>query len=69
MRKIAARTALLCTVAAMFSMVPYSMQASRTNGLTLSSDEAQAVVGRPGTPVSYAGVARRTTRRAVRRGY
>ena len=28
---------------------------------------AQAVVGRPGTPASVAGVARRTTRRAVRR--
>jgi hypothetical protein len=32
---------------------------------------AQAVVGRPLTPVSYAGVARRTTRRSVAysRGY
>ena len=27
--------------------------------------EAQAVIGRPATPMSYAGVARRTTRRAV----
>jgi hypothetical protein len=27
--------------------------------------EAQAIVGRPVTPVSYAGVARRTTRRAI----
>jgi hypothetical protein len=27
--------------------------------------EAQAMVGRPLTPMSYAGVARRTTRRAV----
>jgi len=27
--------------------------------------QAQAVVGRPVTPVSYAGVARRTTRRAI----
>ena len=27
--------------------------------------EAQAVVGRPVTPVSYAGVARRSTRRAI----
>ena len=26
---------------------------------------AQAVIGRPATPVSYAGVARRTTRRRV----
>lgn len=30
--------------------------------------EVQAVVGRPLTPVSYAGVARRTTRRAVGAG-
>jgi len=29
--------------------------------------EAQAVVGRPLTPVSVAGVSRRTSRRAVRR--
>jgi hypothetical protein len=29
------------------------------------SAPAQAVIGRPLTPVSYAGVARRTTRRAV----
>lgn len=27
--------------------------------------QAQAVVGRPMTPISYAGVARRTTRRAI----
>ena len=30
---------------------------------------AQARIGRPLTPMSYAGVARRTTRRAVRRNY
>lgn len=30
--------------------------------------EARAVVGRPLTPVSYAGVARRTTRRGVAAG-
>lgn len=29
---------------------------------------AEAVVGRPLTPMSYAGVARRTTRRTIRRG-
>lgn len=29
--------------------------------------EAQAVIGRPGTPASFAGVARRTTRRVIRR--
>jgi len=30
---------------------------------------AEARVGRPATPVSYAGVARRTTRRVVRTNY
>ena len=29
--------------------------------------EAEALIGRPLTPVSYAGVARRTTRRAIYR--
>lgn len=36
-------------------------------GLTLVT-EAEAVIGRPMTPVSYAGVARRSTRRAVYAG-
>ncbi|SDJ16138.1 MULTISPECIES: hypothetical protein [Bradyrhizobium] len=34
-------------------------------GLSISIESAQARVGRPLTPVSVAGVARRTTRRAV----
>jgi hypothetical protein len=38
---------------------------SPSSGLSLSIDSAQARVGRPLTPVSVAGVARRTTRRAV----
>jgi hypothetical protein len=33
--------------------------------VTFLSSDAHAVVGRPLTPFSYAGVARRTTRRAV----
>ena len=33
----------------------------------VGAGDAQAVVGRPLTPLSYAGVARRTTRRSVRR--
>jgi len=36
-----------------------------SNGLAFSVERAQARVGRPLTPVSVAGVARRTTRRAV----
>lgn len=35
--------------------------------LMLGVGEAQAIVGRPLTPVSYAGVARRTARRTTRR--
>jgi hypothetical protein len=35
--------------------------------LGLLVGQAQAIIGRPLTPLSYAGVARRTTRRAVRR--
>lgn len=36
--------------------------------LLLGGHEAHAVIGRPLTPVSYAGVARRTTRRAAYTG-
>ncbi len=39
-----------------------------TNGTGSFISEAQAIVGRPLTPVSYAGVARRTTRRTVAAG-
>lgn len=34
----------------------------------LAASEAHAVIGRPATPGSVAGVARRTTRRTIRRG-
>jgi hypothetical protein len=46
--------------AATLSIVP-----SADGGLSVGTDDAQARVGRPLTPVSVAGVARRTTRRAV----
>ncbi len=39
--------------------------ASATLEVPLFVGSAQAIVGRPLTPMSYAGVARRTTRRAV----
>jgi hypothetical protein len=42
-----------------------SLDWSQSDGLSLFSTSAQARVGRPLTPVSGAGVARRTTRRAV----
>ena len=53
-----AATALAC--AAMFSF-----GWSEQGGVSLSVESAQARVGRPLTPVSVAGVARRQTRRAV----
>ena len=45
--------------------VSCSVDWSQNDGLSLSASSAQARVGRPLTPVSAAGVARRTTRRAV----
>ncbi len=42
-----------------------SVSWSEQRGVSLSVDEAQARVGRPLTPVSVAGVARRQTRRAA----
>jgi len=46
--------------AATLSIVP-----SANGGVSVGVEAAQARVGRPLTPVSVAGVARRTTRRAV----
>jgi hypothetical protein len=42
-----------------------SLEWSQNRGLALSIQSAEARVGRPATPASVAGVARRTTRRAV----
>ena len=55
--------------AATFSVSPVSLSWSPDQGVSVSQDKAYAVVGRPATPGSVAGVARRTTRRAVRRRY
>ena len=41
-----------------------SEKISLTNSISITT-QAEARVGRPATPLSYAGVARRTTRRAV----
>jgi len=41
---------------------------TETGPLMLGGRSAEAVIGRPLTPVSYAGVARRTTRRAAYAG-
>ena len=52
--------------AAILSAVPVSLHQSQNKSLSLSLDRADARVGRPLTPGSVAGVARRHTRRAVR---
>lgn len=54
-------------IAVVLSASPLSVKWSGGNGVTISQDKAFAVVGRPGTPRSVAGVARRTERRSVRR--
>jgi hypothetical protein len=55
--------------AAVLSATPVSLKWSAGQTLSVSQDKAFAIVGRPGTPRSVAGVARRTERRAIRRTY
>ena len=67
-----AQLALTGTAAALLTAVPASIEVGRATdpgatGVGVKIDTAEAVVGRPATPRSAAGVARRTTRRAVRR--
>src|SRR4029078_9425606 len=64
MRHIGLKRALL-VAAVVVCGVSGSVGWSKNDGLLRSVDSAQARVGRPLTPVSVAGVARRTTRRAV----
>jgi len=61
LRKILVRAILVGVVGGAALMV--SDVASITSGNLVTT--ASAVIGRPLTPLSYAGVARRTTRRAV----
>jgi hypothetical protein len=53
--------------AAVLSASPISVKWSAERNLSVSQDKAVAEVGRPATPGSVAGVARRADRRAVRR--
>jgi hypothetical protein len=63
-------SALACVLGAAFiCVVPVSMHWSPEKALSLSVDSASARVGRPLTPVSVAGVARRTVRRNVYHPY
>ena len=64
MKPVSARRAFL--VAAVIACgMSVSIEWPQGSFLTLSVDSAQARVGRPLTPVSVAGVARRTTRRHI----
>ena len=64
MKKISIKQAFLAT--AVFALGALgSVTWLPGGGLSLSIDSAEARVGRPLTPVSVAGVARRQTRRAV----
>jgi len=64
MKKISIRRALLATATLTFGVLA-SVNWSPSEGPSLGVESAQARVGRPLSPVSVAGVARRTTRRAV----
>lgn len=64
MKQTSIRRALLATAVLAVGTLG-SVEWTPGGGLGLSVESAQARVGRPLTPVSVAGVARRTTRRAV----
>lgn len=55
----------IVVTALIITALPYSLSLSEHTGIALSNNEAQAVIGRPATPRSFAGAARR----AYRRGY
>jgi hypothetical protein len=61
----------IAIVAAAAALIFTDFDFTTTTGLPAVSltAPAEARVGRPATPVSYAGVARRTTRRVVRTNY
>jgi hypothetical protein len=64
MRLVSTKRMLLVAAAlgcGMFGSIGWSQD----SGIALTVQSAEARVGRPLTPVSVAGVARRTTRRAV----
>jgi hypothetical protein len=63
MIKMSKNITLVCAVAAMLSALPFSIEASKTSGIGIAANQAHAIIGRPLTPGSVAGVARRTARR------
>ena len=80
MRTLSMKLVLTSAIATLLCAMPVSIDRGRSgtenhpslNNVVsnwLKIDTAQAVIGRPATSGSVAGVARRSTRRAVRRGY
>lgn len=67
--KTLTKTALV-TLAVLFGAgdMEFGQQAAGALGFVSFIPNAEARVGRPMTPVSVAGTARRTTRRTIRRG-
>jgi hypothetical protein len=75
MQRLPMKLALTASIATLLWAIPVSLDLGRSgapdpNGsqkisIGLKVDSAQARIGRPATPRSAAGVARRTTRRAV----
>ena len=66
MKHLLIRNAAFAALVAGLCAMPVSLGWSPQGAPALSIDRAEAVVGRPATPGSVAGVARRQTRRAVR---
>lgn len=64
MKQITLKRTFLAAAVVAFG-VAGSIDWTQNDGFSFSVESAQARVGRPLTPVSVAGVARRTTRRAV----
>ena len=62
---VGATTLFACILCA----TPLSLSISPEGNVSLSVDSASAVIGRPLTPMSVAGVNRRAHRRAYRHGY
>ncbi|WP_084245730.1 hypothetical protein [Rhodoplanes sp. Z2-YC6860] len=58
---------ILIATVVLLCEAPLSVEWSATGWPVPAVDSAQARIGRPATPGSVAGVARRTTRRTVRR--
>src|SRR4051794_35094711 len=79
MRNLQVKLLAIGGAAAFLVALPVSIDVSRSDAtaqghasairIELKRDTAQAVVGRPATPGSVAGVARRSSRRTARRHY